>query len=444
MRGPGDQLPTPRVRAIARLIGNQRVAFVVVNILVNLLLLVRSYVTMEVLDYRGLGLAALLQSILLLCGALQFGFLNGGYRLLCSAEGEGAQKINNLVYTVIGALCLAFFAAAFLSGAAVEEADLILVGWLGAIGGSATLLRTWMMNQMVAKVSLALLNRINLVAGLASVACLFAIPVDPLTACLAAVIAQPIAFAVLGALIDRSLLPTGIEFGQSLVRAALKAGFALFVLNLLVQGNLQLERWYVTSELGLDQLGRLYLAILFTTLFQMVPASLDQVFLPPMVRAHDAQDHAALAAQLRQFALVILGYCGITALALIFLAEPVTSLLLPEYVPDLRWVYLLAPGLILFALAGPLGIAFNILIKYKWFLIAYSTGTLLTCAVFLSAISAGMTLNLDEVAILRSVAFAAMALIIGFGWLRLTRNHREFAAFFRPRARLSEANEPPQ
>ena len=444
MRSSGDQLPAPRLRAIARLIGDQRIAFVVVNILVNLLLLVRSYVTMEVLDYRGLGLAALLQSILLLCGALQFGFLNGGYRLLCSAEGEGAQKINNLVYTVIGALSLAFFAAALLSGAAMEEGDLVLVGWLGAGGGGATLLRTWMMNQMVAKVSLARLNRINLVAGFASVACLLAIPIDPLTACLAAVIAQPIAFAVLGTLIDRSLLPTGIEFGRSLVRAALKAGFALFVLNLLVQGNLQLERWYVTSELGLDQLGRLYLAILFTTLFQMVPTSLDQVFLPPMVRAHDAQDYDVLKGQLRQFALVIMGYCGATALALIFLAEPLTGLLLPEYLPDLRWVYLLAPGLILFALAGPLGIAFNVLIEYKWFLIAYSTGTLLTCAVFLTAIAAGWTLTLDEVAILRSVAFGAMALIIGLGWLRLTRTHHEFAAFFRTRAPVSETKEPPQ
>ena len=204
--------------------GDQRVAFVVVNILVNLLLLARSFVTMQVLDYRELGLAALLQSILLLCGALQFGFLNGGYRLLCSAEGEEAQRINNLVYTVIGGLCLAFLAVALLAGATVGAADLVMVGWLGAVGGGATLLRTWMMNQMVAKVTLARLNRINLFSGLASVACLAAIPLDPLIACLAAVVAQPVAFAILGAATDRALLPNGIEFGRSLVRAALRAG----------------------------------------------------------------------------------------------------------------------------------------------------------------------------------------------------------------------------
>ena len=144
------------------MIGDQRIAFVIVNILVNVLLLVRSYVTMQVLDYRALGLAALLQSILLLCGALQFGFLNGGYRLLCSARDEEAQRINNLVYTVIGGLCLAFLGVALLTGASIEATDLTMVAWLGAVGGGAILLRSWMMNQMVAKVTLARLNLINL------------------------------------------------------------------------------------------------------------------------------------------------------------------------------------------------------------------------------------------------------------------------------------------
>ena len=207
------------------------------------------------------------------------------------------------------------------------------------------------------------------------------------------------------------------------------AGFALFVLNLLLQGNLQLERWYVTTELGLDQLGRLYLAILFTTLFQMVPTSLDQVFLPPAVRAHDAKDQAALRSQLRQFMLVVLLYCGATALTLAVLAEPLTRMLLPTYVQDLRWVYLLAPGLIAFALAGPLAIAFNILIRYRWFLIAYGAATLVTALVFIGAILSDTTLSLDQVAMLRSAAFGMMAIVIVFGWWRITTDHREFRFF---------------
>ncbi|MEP3144653.1 lipopolysaccharide biosynthesis protein [Qipengyuania citrea] len=426
MRWPNDFLRLPRLGRIAALLGDQRFAFVAVNILVNLLLLARSYVTMQVLDYRELGMAALLQSILLLCGALQFGFLNGGYRLLCSAEGAEARRINNLVYTVIGALCIAFLAVALVASSVLDADDLVIVGWLGAIGGGATLLRTWMMNQMVAKVTLARLNWINLVAGAASVACLLALPLDPLAACLAAVVAQPIAFAVLGAIADRSLLPTGFEFGRSLVRATLKAGFALFVLNLLLQGNLQLERWYVTGELGLESLGKLYLAILFTTLFQMVPTSLDQVFLPPAVRAHDACDTAALKGQLRQFALVMSAYCGSTALALVFLAEPLTALLLPDYVQDLRWVYILAPGLIAFAMASPLAIAFNIVIRYRWFLVAYGFTAAVTAAIFVSAIAFGSQLDLDQVTVVRSAGFVLMAAIIAIGWIKLTRKRREF------------------
>lgn len=78
---------------------NERTSFVLVNVVVNMAFLLRSYVSMRVLDYQDLGLAVLLQTIILLVSALQFGVINGGYRLLCSETGEAATQINNLVYT---------------------------------------------------------------------------------------------------------------------------------------------------------------------------------------------------------------------------------------------------------------------------------------------------------------------------------------------------------
>jgi hypothetical protein len=100
--------------AAGRLARDNRAQFVVANVGVNLLFLVRTLIALVILDYRALGLVTLLQSIVLLIGVLQFGFLNGGYRLLCSAEGDEAGRVNNLVYSfmaALGLLALAFAAS---------------------------------------------------------------------------------------------------------------------------------------------------------------------------------------------------------------------------------------------------------------------------------------------------------------------------------------------
>lgn len=410
-----------RLAALLRIAANERQMFVVVNVLVNLFLLARSYLTMQVLDYRELGLAALLQSIVLLLGALQLGFLNGGFRLMCAAEGPEAQRINNLIYTFLAALGLVSLAVAGGSLLLIAGADSDAVGVLGVVGGIATLGRTWMTNQMVAHGKLARLNRVNLLAGAASLAALAFIPLNALGACLAAVVAQPVTFVIAAGLRDRSLLPDRPYFDLALVRRVLATGFVVFLTGMFLQANLQLERWYVTGFLGLEALGHLYLAILFVTLFQMVPTSLDQLFLPPMVRAHERSDPAALRHAMVRFVLVTAVYCAAAIVAVAVLAAPVVDLLLPRYVPDLRYVYLVLPGLVLFTLAGPFSVIFNVLIRYRYYLIAYGGGTLVTALLFLGASLRPGGVGLDGVIVIRSAVYAGMAVVLLFGFWRLSR-----------------------
>lgn len=395
--------------------------FVLVSLFVNLILVGRSYVTMQVLDYRELGLAALLQSVVLLIGVLQFGFLNGGYRLLCSAADAEARRINNLVFTFIGALSIVALAAVAASMPFFDDGGGRLVAALGVLGGVATLGRTWMMNHMIARGALPRLNRINLASGLASVAVLVFVPVDPLIACLAAVVAHPVVFVAAAALLDRNLLPTRFEASPKLIRTVLNVGFMMFLMGIFLQLNMQMERWYVTAFLGLEALGHLYLAILFVTLFQMVPVSLDQIFLPAIVRAHAANDVPAARRGMHQFFLVEVAYCVGAALAVGLLARPVIELVLPEYTQDLRYLYLLMPGLIILALSGPFAIAFNVLIRYRFYFLAYGGGTAATALIFLWGATGGGLLNLDMVIIVRSAIYTLMAVVVVVGYLTLTR-----------------------
>jgi O-antigen/teichoic acid export membrane protein len=407
-----------------------RPMFVIISLAVNMMLVVRSYVTMQVLDYRELGLAALLQSVVLLIGALQFGFLNGGYRLLCSAADADASRVNNLVFTFIGVLSIVALAAVAASLPFFEDGGGKLVAVLGVLGGVATLGRTWMMNHMIAREALPRLNRINLASGLASVAVLVFIPVDPLIACLTAVVAHPVVFVAAAAMLDRNLLPTRIEASPALIRTVLNAGFMMFLMGVFLQINMQMERWYVTAFLGLDTLGHLYLAILFVTLFQMVPVSLDQIFLPAIVRAHTADDVQAARRGMRQFFLLEVAYCLVAALAVGLLAGPIIELVLPRYTQDLRYIYLLMPGLILLTLSGPFGIAFNVLIRYRYYFLAYGGGTAATVLIFLWGASSGGLLSLDLVILVRSMIYALMAVVIVMGYLALTQ--REPGLRFNP------------
>ncbi|MBA4804663.1 MAG: hypothetical protein H2038_08450 [Brevundimonas sp.] len=409
-----------RLRSLLRLAAHERSMFVAVSLGVNLVLVGRSYVTMQVLDYRDLGLAGVLQSIVLLLGVMQFGFLNGGYRLLCSAQDAEARRINDLVFSFIGTLALAAVVITLAATPLLRSPDVILVTWLGVVGGIATLTRTWLMNHMIARGELSRVNRVNLVSAAGSVAMLVFIPVAPLTACLAAVVAQPIIF-VLGAIVaDRSMIPGRFEFSRPLVRDVIRAGFVMFLVGVFLQVNFQFERWYVTGLLGLEAMGHLYLATLFITLFQMVPVSLDQIFLPPIVRSEAAGDEAAVRGALRQFFLVELAYCIAAGAAVGLLAEPTLGAILPQYVGDLRYVYIVLPGLLLITLSAPFSIMFNVLIRYRFYFAAYGAGTLLTGLVLLAGAWAGGALNLDHVMLLRSVVYGLMAVAIVAGFHAIT------------------------
>ena len=125
---------------------NSRSAYVAIGLGVSVLMLARGVIFMFALDYSGLGLVALVQAVILVIGLMHFGLLNGGYRLLCSASEAGKQRIVDFAYTGFGAIAgaTALGMAAFI---AFTGSDPVLTA-LAAAGGIATLLRSWMLNEM--------------------------------------------------------------------------------------------------------------------------------------------------------------------------------------------------------------------------------------------------------------------------------------------------------
>lgn len=410
---------------------DRRAHYVVVSLVVNLLFLVRSYVFMLVLDYRELGLITLLQSIVLLLGILQFGVLSGGYRLLLSSDEAERQGIVDLVYSfiaVLGAATLIIAGIAMMSLVRPEDG---VVGLLGVLGGTASLIRSWQTNQMIASGRLGLLNAINLGSSLISLACFALLPLSPIYACVAVIVSQPVLFAMCAWATGGAPAMKRLTFSGSLARRIFAAGFVLFLASMLLQLNIQLERWYVTAELGIDALGHLFIANMMVTLLQLVPAALDAIFLPAAVRSHGDGDTGSLARTVRAYLLLLLAYVAIALAAIVFLAEPVLAVIAPKYVQDLIYGYLIAPGALMLVLVPPFALIFTVLLRFRLLLLSYGAGTIALTIILGAAVLRGMPLSLEGVMTARSFALGLTAVSTIGGWWLLSRNHPEFRRWIR-------------
>jgi hypothetical protein len=404
-----------------------RSAYVGVNLAVNVLFLARSYIGMLVLDYGQLGLVAVLQTVMALIAAMHFGLLNGGYRLLCSEVGETARGINSLVYAFIASVAAVALLAGtgflvFGSGAAATGFAL-----LGAVAGVLTLLRSWVTNQLLATGRLAALNGANVKSITISLLPLALIPWIPLEACVASILLQPIAFALLALRKCPDLRPSSLRISRPLLGVVMQAGFLLFMTGVFIQLITQAERWYVVRYLGVEALGHLYLTIMFVTVYQLVPTSLDSVVLPRLVKDFESGSAQAVHRELRRFLMLCAGYGACAVLAVSLLAEPVVALILPRYVEDLQYVYIVLPGLIAFTLAGPFAIIFIVLIRYNALMVAYGGGLLLAVVVLGAAAWAGGSLDLREVSLTRSLVLVFMAALLVVMYFRTVRHYPSLA-----------------
>ncbi|QUL37330.1 lipopolysaccharide biosynthesis protein [Erythrobacter sp. JK5] len=405
---------------------NSRLAFVVIGLAINFLVLGRGVLLMLVLDYNGLGLVALVQAYILFGGLLHFGLLNGGYRLLCNAGPRHRQRIIDLAYTAFASLAAIFVALALVYASQLDTGEYRAVAGMTALGALATLLRAWTMNEMVAAGRLKAANLTNAVSIGVSLGLLALLPLAPTLVAVGSIVAQPVVFVVVALASGAVLRPSRLRMPKRLVKVIFRTGFVLFLTGIAIQFNSLLERSYVSNELGLEPLGRLYLAFLFLNLFQMVPTLLEQVFLPSIVKAHKAGEESAVRAEMVNLIMLVVGYCALAALALWLIAPPLLELVLPKYVPDLRWVYLLAPGLIVFTLSAPFALMFNVIIDYRWYVIGYGASVVATVIAFAAALLSGQAFSLDRVVMLRSGIYALMAVLLVAGWWRLSRNHRGF------------------
>ncbi|KQX19539.1 MULTISPECIES: lipopolysaccharide biosynthesis protein [unclassified Sphingomonas] len=403
----------------------RQVAFLTVNVVANMITLVRSYVTMQALDHRSLGIITVMQTLTMLVSLAHLGLLNGGYRLLCSADDAQARRINDTAYGFFIVLTIVTMAAGGVAGNGFAEiATWVVLMGIGA--GLLMLVRNWMNNQMIAEQRLDLLNRVTIWSAILSLLPLVAVRSAPLEACILSISIQPAIFILVVLTKAPSLRPRRLSFDVSLLRTIFGTGFLIFLSGMMLQLSGQMERWYVTRYLGLEALGHLYLALLAVNLFAVVPNALQWLHLPRIIQGWDTGEGAVITERMRLLFLSNAGYCLATLMAVLLLVRPVIERWLPAYTGDLLYVYLILPGLILYTLFSAPAVIFSVLIRYRLYYAAFGAGTLATGLAFAATPLFGVRLGLVEVMVLKSATYTLTGAILLAGFWALSR---KFPAF---------------
>lgn len=380
--------------------------YIIVNICLSAFSFLRSFVFMRTLDLTELGVISLIQTIFMFIGLLQCGLLNGGYRIISLGKAEEIEKTNNTIFSYIAILTPIGILFCLLSSKFGWIKDLTLVLLLiSVLFGLFTLINNWFHNVLIGEQKLSDLNRINIISYTAS---LIAFPLAFILGFWGAVIViaiQPLAFVGLCLFKYPELRPTGFFFDKKYIKYILSFGFIPFLGGIFSMIYIQVERWSITSLLGVDALGAFFLVFLYVSLYQLVPTSLNSIFFPKGVKSYANNDFSYFKRILKYYYLCLIGYGVAITIVTVFLLKPVVALVFPNHLPGVVYVYLVLPGLIFSSLREPLGLILNSAVILKPMLYVNATELLFDIIGVVVLMACGI-FSLYNVAILRSLSGA--------------------------------------
>jgi len=320
---------------------------------------------MKFLNFNDLGLITIISTIMSLFGLFQLGLLNGGYRIFSLRKTKEEENIiNNLIYTYF--LILFVIVAIIATGFKVINYNFganFLIIILAILFGVITLINNWISTQLSAHMSFKELNYLEIISTFISLAFLFTIPSLGLWGALLTTFSNPLLYLIIAYYNYPYLLPTGIRFSIKSYRWILTFGFIPFLAGVFVQMHLQIERWSIVSYLNTEALGKFYLPTFYTTLFMMIPLSVNKLFFPPAVHKFSKGEFKEVKHVLKNYIVFNIVYTGLVVVATYLFMEPLVKMVLPQHLFATKWVWYLLPGLIAMLFLQPLEILYNAAVR---------------------------------------------------------------------------------
>jgi O-antigen/teichoic acid export membrane protein len=117
--------------------------------------------------------------------------------------------------------------------------------------------------------------------------------------------------------------------------------------------------------LGAEALGKMYLVFLTTTLWLLIPTSINSLFFPKAVKFYADSDINQFRKTIYKYLIILIIYCFVGILLVSFLFSPLIELIFPKHLPYVKLVYIILPALVLRTLSDPIGLLFNSMVVLK-------------------------------------------------------------------------------
>ncbi len=338
--------------------------FVFVNVFVSLVSFARSVAFMRILDLHELGTVTLIQTGAIAVGFLQVGVINGGYRMLSLQKEDQTRRLHNAIYSswaVLAIVLLLAFLTGMFSGV---FSDGLNIG-ISLLIGLALLMSNWVSNALIAKRDYSRLNKANMFSSFASIAFLPAAHYWGVLGAISSIFVQPLCLVLMVVLSGKGERPTRFEIDSGTIRETLKVGFIPYLSGLLMLVYMQAERWSIASFIGTADLGKFYLVFLMTSVWILLPTSINSLLFPRAVKLYADGSTKEFLRIMRNYSVGSFVYCLGASLVVGLTLSAVVGLIAPQHQPFVKYAYMAIPGLAFRTLSDPVVLVFNSVLKLK-------------------------------------------------------------------------------
>lgn len=341
-------------------ITKKKATYLGMNVCISIVGFFKSYVYMKSLNDYGLGLMTIIQTIMLFVSIMQFGVINGGYRIFATKKGVLDKDINNLIYSLFALFY--FLIILFLSILLVVEVidlEYFLILSFSVFVGIIALYNNWITNMLISKDNFSKLSVVTVCSGIGS---LLFIPILKLNAIFGSFLvfsSQYFLFFFISFVFYPFIRPTKFYINFQTIKVVLDNGFVPYLCGVFVLLNTQIEKIFITNKLGIEGLGKFYILYLFNSLFQLFPSSLLNILFPKAILYDSGNNNKGLYKLVKIDFLVLLLYYVLVLMAVIIFLRPLVYFVLPQQVPNIDYIIAYLPGLFFLLIADPIALVFN-------------------------------------------------------------------------------------
>ncbi len=346
----------------------ERYRYVAVTILSSIVTFVKSYFFMDILSKEELGYMALFQSMILIVNFFQMGVIYGGYRLI-SFSVYRQKKANDTIVSYLVLLFIFFIACFFIIN------FFILINWFwiaGLVIGLLSLWSNWISNMHVALGRTKKLSYITLASIVLSFSAMPLLYTNSIVGAVALIGLQPIFFIMLSLVFNK-------DFGFKIdlknilyIKLVIRLGFVPFITGVIHYFNLQIERWIIGLDLGVEALGEYYLVFLYVSLFAVIPGALATLYFPKFMKSLSQQkSDKRLVDIFKIYYFEILIYILLISFATFIILPWLIEIFLPKHISGIKYVQIVFVGLVFFTLIDPISFIINAKLHYRELLYIY-------------------------------------------------------------------------